>query len=125
MLIIASVGFIVLTVPAFMLMSTEDFFIILGAELVMCLLLTINDGTLASYLSETFPTEVRYSGFALSFNFANAIFGGSASFVSIALIEATGNTLAPAWYMVVISVVALIAMCMTRDNSRKKLSDIQ
>ena len=48
----------------------------------MCLLLTINDGTLSSYLTETFPTEVRYSGFALSFNLANAIFGGSASFIS-------------------------------------------
>ena len=24
-----------------------------------------NDGTLSSYLSETFPTEVRYSGFCL------------------------------------------------------------
>ena len=125
MLIIASVGFVVFTVPAFYLLNTENFAVILIAELFMCLLLTINDGTLSSYLSETFPTEVRYSGFALSFNFANAIFGGSASFISIALIQATGNPIAPAWYMVVISVVALIAMCMTHDNSKKKLTEIQ
>ena len=32
----------------------------------MCLLLTINDGTLSSYLSETFPTEVRYSMVVMS-----------------------------------------------------------
>ncbi|MEE0705068.1 MAG: MFS transporter [Adlercreutzia sp.] len=125
MLIIASIGFIVFTVPAFMLMGSQNFWIILVVELVMCLLLTINDGTLSSYLSETFPTEVRYSGFAVSFNFANAIFGGSASFISIALIEATGNAIAPAWYMVAISVIALIAMCLTHDNSKKKLTDIQ
>ena len=80
---------------------------------------------LSSYLSETFPTEVRYSGFALSFNFANAIFGGSASFISIALIEATGNAIAPAWYMVAIAVVAFIAMCMTHDHSGKKLDDVK
>ena len=125
MLIIACVGFIVFTVPAFYLLNSQNFAIILIVELVMCLLLTINDGTLSSYLSETFPTEVRYSGFALSFNFANAIFGGSASFISIALIEATGNAIAPAWYMVAISVVAFIAMCMTHDNSKKKLTEIQ
>ena len=38
-----------------------NFWVILIVELFMCLLLTINDGTLASYLTETFPTDVRYS----------------------------------------------------------------
>ena len=125
MLIIACVGFIIFTVPAFYLLNSQNFAIILIVELVMCLLLTINDGTLSSYLSETFPTEVRYSGFALSFNFANAIFGGSASFISFWLIDLTGNAIAPAWYMVAISVVAFIAMCMTHDHSGKKLDDVK
>ena len=125
MLIGACVGFIVFTVPAFMLLGTMNFWIILIVELFMCLLLTINDGTLSSYLSETFPTEVRYSGFALSFNFANAIFGGSASFISFWLIDLTGNAIAPAWYMVAIAVVAFIAMCMTHDHSGKKLDDVK
>ncbi|MEB1814139.1 MFS transporter [Adlercreutzia mucosicola] len=125
MLIGACVGFIVFTVPAFVLLGSMNFWVILLVELVMCLILTINDGTLASYLTETFPTDVRYSGFALSFNFANAIFGGSASFISIALIQATGNPIAPAWYMVVIAVIALVAMCFTHDHSGKKLEDVK
>ena len=125
MLIIACVGFIIFTVPAFYLLNSQNFAIILIVELVMCLLLTINDGTLASYLTETFPTDVRYSGFALSFNLANAIFGGSASFISFWLIDLTGNAIAPAWYMVAIAVVAFIAMCMTHDHSGKKLDDVK
>ena len=125
MLIGACVGFIVFTVPAFMLLGTMNFWVILIVELFMCLLLTINDGTLASYLTETFPTDVRYSGFALSFNLANAIFGGSASFISFWLIDLTGNAIAPAWYMVAIAVVAFIAMCMTHDHSGKKLDDVK
>ena len=125
MLIGACVGFIVFTVPAFYLLGTMNFWIILLVELVMCLILTINDGTLASYLTETFPTDVRYSGFALSFNLANAIFGGSASFISFWLIDLTGSAIAPAWYMVVIAVIALIAMCMTHDHSGKKLDDVR
>ena len=125
MLIGACVGFIVFTVPAFMLLGTMNFWVILLVELLMCLLLTINDGTLASYLTETFPTDVRYSGFALSFNLANAIFGGSASFISFWLIDLTGNAIAPAWYMVAIAVVAFIAMCMTHDHSGKKLDDVK
>ena len=41
----------------------------------------MNDGTLPCFLSEIFPTRVRYSGFAFSFNAANALFGGTAPFM--------------------------------------------
>ena len=82
MLIIACVGFVAFTVPAFHLLGTCRFEVVLVTELITCLILTINDGTLSSYLTETFPTAVRYSGFALSFNLANALFGGSASYIS-------------------------------------------
>ena len=124
MLIIACVGFIVFTVPAFMLLGTQNFVVILIVELVMCLLLTINDGTLASYLTETFPTDVRYSGFALSFNMANAIFGGSASVISFWLIGVTGNPIAPAFYMVFIALVALVAMILSHEHTGKDLSEV-
>lgn len=124
MLIAACVGFIVFTIPAFLLLGTLDFATILVVELVMCLLLTINDGTLASYLCETFPTEVRYSGFALSFNLANALFGGSASYISIWLISVTHNDIAPAYYMVAIAAVALVAMLLSHEHSDKDLSKV-
>ena len=115
MLIIACILFVVLTVPAFMLLNTAQFFVVLGVELVMCFVLTINDGTLSSYLTETFPTDVRYTGFALSFNMANAIFGGTAAMI---------GTLAPAWYMVAVAAVALVAMILSHENSHKKLDEI-
>lgn len=124
MLITACVLFIVLTVPAFMLLNTAQFGLVLIVELVMCFVLTINDGTLSSYLTETFPTDVRYTGFALSFNLANAIFGGTAAMIGTALIAVTGSTLAPAWYMVVVSVVALVAMILSHENSDKALDQI-
>ena len=116
MLIIACVSFIVLTVPAFMLLNTAQFFTVLAVELVLCLALT--------YLTETFPTAVRYTGFALSFNLANALFGGSASFISTALIAATGSGLAPAWYMVGVSCVALVAMILSHEHTGKDLSEV-
>ena len=125
MLIAACVGFIVLTIPAFMLLSTMNFAIILVVELVMCLLLTINDGTLSSYLNETFPTDVRYSGFALSFNLANAIFGGSASYISFWLISVTGNNIAPAFYMVFIAVIALVAMVLSHEHTGQDLTEVE
>jgi MHS family proline/betaine transporter-like MFS transporter len=125
MLIVASVGFMVCTVPVFHLFGTERFGVILVCELVLCLLLTVNDGTLASYLTETFPTNVRYSGFAFSFNLANALFGGSASYISFALIEATGDAIAPAYYMVGVSLVAFIAMVLSHEHTGLDLSEVR
>ena len=124
MLIIAASGFIILTYPMFMLMGTMSFGLILLAELIMNALLTINDGTLASYLTETFPTEVRFSGFAFTFNLANAIFGGSCSFICLALVNATSNQMAPAFYVMAIAAVALVCMILSKEYTGKDLTEI-
>lgn len=123
-LIGACVAFIVLTVPAFMILETGAFWPVLLVELALCATLTANDGTLSSYLTETFPTSVRFTGFAFSFNLANAIFGGTAPFIATWLIWATGSPIAPAWYMVAIAAVALVAMCLSHENTEKDLGTI-
>jgi MHS family proline/betaine transporter-like MFS transporter len=124
MLITAAVGFIICTVPAYMLMGTLNFGIILAAELFMALLLCINDGTLPSYLNEQFPTEVRFTGFAFCFNLANAIFGGSCSAICLALVNYTGNNLAPGFYFIAIAVIALIAILCSKEHSGTSLTEI-
>lgn len=122
-LISASVLFIVLTVPLFSLLHGSAFWKIVMIEVAFGALLTVNDGTLPCFLSEIFPTKVRFSGFAFSFNTANAIFGGTAPFVATWLIGVTGNKLAPAWYLVAAAVVALIAMLSSRETAGKPLPD--
>ena len=123
-LIGACVAFIVFTVPAFLVLNTAQFWPVLIVELAMCATLTANDGTLSSYLTETFPTSVRFTGFAFSFNLANAIFGGTAPFIATWLIYATGSSIAPAWYMVAVAAVALVAMILSHENTDKDLSRI-
>ncbi len=110
MLLIASVAFIVLTVPIFMLMGTRNVWVVLLCEIAFAIMLTINDGTLATFLAESFPTEVRYTGFALSFNTANALLGGTAPTIATALIQYTGSSMAPAYYLAFIAFLALTAM---------------
>lgn len=120
----ACVAFILLTVPAFMILETGAFWPVLLVELALCATLTANDGTLASYLTETFPTDVRFTGFAFSFNLANALFGGTAPFIATWLIWATGSSLSPAWYMVAVASVALVAMLASHENTSKELGKI-
>lgn len=122
-LLAASVLFILLTVPLFRMLDGASFATIVLVQIGFGALLTINDGTLPCFLSEIFPTRVRYSGFAFSFNAANALFGGTAPFVATWLIGATGSKLAPAWYLVGAAVVALVAMLAARETAGKPLRD--
>ena len=86
-------------------------------------MLAMNDGTLPCFLAEVFPTRVRYSGFAFSFNTANALFGGTAPFIATWLISQTGDKLAPAWMLVAAAVVALLAMLCICETAHKALAD--
>ena len=112
-----------LTVPLFSLLDGATFLTVVLIQIAFGALLTINDGTLPCFLSEIFPTRVRYSGFAFSFNTANALFGGTAPFVATWLIAATGSKLAPAWYLVAAAAVALVAMLLARETAGKPLED--
>ena len=122
-LIAASVLFITLTVPLFSMLDGATFVTIVMIQIAFGALLTVNDGTLPCFLSEIFPTKVRYSGFAFSFNAANALFGGTAPFVATWLIAVSGSKLAPAWYLVAAAVVALAAMFAARETAGKPLED--
>ena len=120
-LITASILFVVLTVPSFMLLGTGNFLVIVLVQILLGAMLTLNDGTLPSFLAELFPTKVRYSGFAVSFNLTNAIFGGTALFVSTLLIDVSGSDLAPGWYLMAAAVVSLIAVSLAKETSKAPL----
>lgn len=121
MLISASVAFIAATVPAFVLLDQAGFAVILLIQIGLGAMLTLNDGTLPSFLAEMFPTRIRYSGFAVSFNLANALFGGTAPFMATWLISQTGSKLAPAWYLVLAAAISLGAVLAARETSRDPL----
>ncbi|MBB2987600.1 MHS family proline/betaine transporter-like MFS transporter [Terracoccus luteus] len=120
-LIAASVLFIVATVPAFTLLNTDSFVTILLVQILLGAMLTLNDGTLPSFLAELFPTTNRYSGFAVSFNISNALFGGTAPFVATWLIASTGSDLAPAFYLMVAAAISLVAVALARETSHEPL----
>ncbi|WP_210149712.1 MFS transporter [Paeniglutamicibacter terrestris] len=118
----ASITFVVLTVPAFMLLETGNFLIVVLVQILLGAMLSLNDGTLPSYLAEMFPTRVRYSGFAVSFNLSNALFGGTAPFVATVLIASSGTALAPGWYLMGAAVISLVAVAFSVETSKKALA---
>jgi hypothetical protein len=51
---------------------------------------------------------VRFTGFALSYNTAYAIFGGTAPAIASFLVGRQGITMAPAWYIGALCVLGLV-----------------
>ncbi|HEY1158529.1 MAG TPA: MFS transporter, partial [Arthrobacter sp.] len=105
-------------------LDTGNFLVIVLVQILLGGMLTLNDGTLPSFLAELFPTKVRYSGFAVSFNLSNALFGGTAPFMATLLIGMTQSKLAPGWYLVAASAVSLMAVLFAAETSRKPLKHL-
>lgn len=57
---------------------------------------------------KSFPAEVRFTGFALSYNVAYAVFGGTAPAIASFLVGKQGITMAPMWYVAALCVLGLL-----------------
>lgn len=68
-------------------------------------------------LAEVFPVRVRSTGVSLVYNLAVLVFGGLAPLILTALIEATGNPMVPAYYLVLSAVIG-IAGCLLLRSTR-------
>ena len=119
-LIGASILFILLSYPAFMLLSLGGVYAVL-AQILLGAVLAGNDGVLATFLSEMFPASVRYTCFGLSFNLGNAIFGGTAPFIATFLILQTSDKFAPAFYLMAAAIIAFMALLKTKETRNKTL----
>ncbi len=78
-------------------------------------------GPIAAVLVELFPTSVRYTGMAIAYNFAAAIFGGTAPFVCEWLIRATGSNASIAYYVMICAATSLLALYFYKDRHLEAL----
>jgi MHS family proline/betaine transporter-like MFS transporter len=65
-------------------------------------------------MAELFDTKVRGTGLSVSYAIGVAIFGGFAPFIHEWLIGATGDVIAPSYYLIFSAVIGLAALCNAR-----------
>jgi MHS family proline/betaine transporter-like MFS transporter len=117
----ACVGFILLSYPAFWLMSLGNWFTTIAGVLIIALLLVLTLGTIPSTLPALFPTKSRYGGFAISYNVSVSAFGGTAPLIVTALVSATGSIFMPAFYLMAAALVAIIPISLMAETARQPL----
>ena len=125
LLIAACVGFFILPIPLFHLITTSG---IVGQSIGLLglgLLLVTMTASVSSTLPALFPTQVRYSGFALGYNVSTSAFGGTAPFILTLLISITGSDMVPAWYLMAAAAIAFIPICLMPETAGRSLRGTQ
>ncbi|STX29923.1 Major facilitator family transporter [Legionella beliardensis] len=91
------------------------------ALLLSALLMGFSAGTIPSFLSQLFPTKIRYSGIAVSYNLGFAFFGGFTPFISFSLIYYSQIKTAPAFYLLVVTCLAFMSLAFARPQANNEL----
>lgn len=117
----AAAGVLVVVVPAFLLMQQPSLLAIATAQIGFGLILGVYLGPIPAVLVEMFPTSVRFTGMALSYNAAAALFGGTAPMVCVWLLDQTQTPLAIAAYVMCCNLCSLTALYFYKDKWREKL----
>ncbi|WP_114814226.1 glycine betaine/L-proline transporter ProP [Paraburkholderia kururiensis] len=115
------IGLLVLSIPALLLIRTGEMLPVFGGLLILGTLLSCFTGVMPAALPALFPTSIRYGALAIGFNVSVSLFGGTTPLVTAWLVEATGNLMMPAYYLMGASVIGMAAVAALRETARKPL----
>src|SRR5690606_32725761 len=119
-LLIGSLGLLVLALPAFRLIGSDNTALIFLGLLLIAVLLNCLTGVMASTLPALFPTRIRYSALASSFNVA-IIIAGLTPTVAAWLVEETDNLMMPAFYLMAASIFGLVTSVFLPETANRPM----
>ncbi len=109
--------------PAFLwLVDTRTPAALLTVSIVLGALTAMSGAATLVAIPELFPQRIRATGMSIAYATGVALFGGSTQFVVTWLISASGNPAAPALYVTLTSVVAVVAMYLLPEGRHKELA---
>lgn len=106
---------LVLIYPAFAwLVAHPSAGTLIAVQVAMGVVVTGYFAALPGLLSEIFPVATRTTGMSLAYNIAVTIFGGFGPFIIAWLIRATGEKVAPSFYLMFAALLSFIALVAAR-----------
>jgi len=87
---------------------------VVGLQIAACL------GPIPVMLADIFPTGTRGTGLAVSYNISVTVFGGFAPLIVTSMIAATGDKMAPSFYVMATSFISIVAvLALARHMTRR------
>ena len=102
----------------FALLDTGQFWLIVLAAVVALILHAAMYGPQAAFISEMFPTKVRYTGASMGYQLAGIIGGALAPIISVALLDRFDTSIAVSVYAVVMLIVTIICVLLAPETSK-------
>jgi len=111
----------VFAVPAFLFLAMGHVWSTLLGLCLMAVPVACMVGVQAATLPAMFPTAVRYRSMGLAYNVSVAVFGGTTPLIVESLTQATGSSMAPAYYLVGFAVVGAVAVGFVKESAGRPL----
>jgi MFS transporter, MHS family, proline/betaine transporter len=124
LLLVAAIGYIVLSYPSIKLMQSGNIGLLIVGFGVVALLLVVMLAVIGSTFPAMFPTRVRYGSFAIGYNVSTSVFGGTCGLIVTALIHGTGNEDWPAFYLMIAAAIALVPILRIPETARVPMATI-
>ncbi|MFL9964775.1 MFS transporter [Paraburkholderia sediminicola] len=108
--------------PAFMIINAVPSVpVLLSVVAVLGVLVAFTAVPNIVMLPEMFPRAIRATGMSIVYCLGVSIFGGFAQFFATWLIQISGNTLAPAWYLIGCGLVSLLPLPWMRETAGRPI----
>lgn len=107
--------------PAFALVNMGSFGSALAGLALLGFIHGIATGLQSAPVLESFPTTVRYTGYAMALGLSTALLSGPTPYVATWLVSASGSHYAPVWLIVACAVPSLIGAFFTRETNNQPL----
>jgi len=118
----ARVLLLIVIVPAFAWLSAApDLTRLLLVAAVLMVPTVFISVTTIPMITEVFPRPIRATGMSIVYGLGVSVFGGFSQFIATWLIAATGSKLAPAGYVMVMGLIALVAALKAEETAGKPL----
>ena len=120
-LLFGSAGVVLVTLPAFLLVTSGDMVSAMIGQVLLAIPLCLYGGGSYTFFVEIFPTATRLTAAAISYNISFAFFGGAAPYIGAWLVNATSNSVMPGIYLALIAVVSFVTALLSPETSKREL----
>ena len=116
-MLVAAVVSLVLALPLFLVLVANPSVLVLTlVQVVLGVQMAFYFGPLPALMTFMYPTQIRTTGLAISYNLGVTLFGGFAPIVLTALISSSGSLLSPSYYFMAVAVVSIIGLLVIRSR---------
>lgn len=120
-LMISTLLYSLISVVLFKVILTGNETFIIFSHVIFAVISSLFMSILPTFLTETFPADIRNSAFSVGYNISLGIFGGTVPIVATYLILKTSILESPAIYLSLVAFIAFLTTFFIKETYRKPL----